>query len=84
MYNHVHNVLRHFDREQIFFSPQMKRRVKISNKHGIYKLPHELPNDTGFLLLGKLLCPHKKKKKSVRLKKLGNIGESLKLHRILG
>ena len=30
---------------QIFFSPQVKRSVIISNKHGIYKLPHELPND---------------------------------------
>ena len=30
---------------QIFFSPQVKRRAIISNKHGIYELPHELPND---------------------------------------
>ena len=30
--------------EQIFLLPQMKRIVIISNKYGIYKLPHELPN----------------------------------------
>ena len=31
--------------EQIFLLPQVKRSIIISNKHGIYKLPHELPND---------------------------------------
>ena len=31
--------------EQIFFSPQIKRSVIISNKYGIYELPHDLPND---------------------------------------
>ena len=31
--------------DQIFFSPEMKQNVIISNKHGIYELPHELPND---------------------------------------
>ena len=30
---------------QIFFSPQVKQSVIISNKHGIFKLPQELPND---------------------------------------
>ena len=30
---------------QIFFSPQVKRSAIISNKRGIYELPHELPND---------------------------------------
>ena len=29
---------------QIFISPQVKQIVIISNKHGIYKLPHELEN----------------------------------------
>ena len=28
--------------EQTFFSPQMKRSVIVSNKHGIYKLSHNL------------------------------------------
>ena len=32
---------------KIFFSPQVKRSVIISNKNGIYELPHELPNDWG-------------------------------------
>ena len=30
---------------QIFLSPQVKRSAIISNKHGIYELPHELLND---------------------------------------
>ena len=33
--------------EQIFFSPQIKRSVIISNKHGIYELSHKLLNDLG-------------------------------------
>ena len=37
--------MRHFDVWQIFVSPQVKRIVIISNKHGIYELSHELPND---------------------------------------
>ena len=36
---------------QVFLSPQVKQSTIISNKHGIYELPHELPND---LRLGKL------------------------------
>ena len=31
--------------DQVFLSPQVKRIVIIGNKHGIYKLPHELPNN---------------------------------------
>ena len=30
---------------QIFLLPQVKQILIISNKHGIYELPHELPND---------------------------------------
>ena len=30
---------------QIFFSPQVKQSVIINNKHGIYELPQELPNN---------------------------------------
>ena len=30
---------------QIFFSPQVKQSVIISNKHGTYELPHELPKE---------------------------------------
>ena len=30
---------------QIFLSPQVKRCAIITDKHGIYELPHELPKD---------------------------------------
>ena len=30
---------------EIFLSPQVKQSVIISNKHSIYELPHELPNN---------------------------------------
>ena len=30
---------------QIFLSPQVKQCSISTNKHGIYELPHELPND---------------------------------------
>ena len=30
---------------QILLSPQLKRSSIISNKHGIYGLPHELPKN---------------------------------------
>ena len=36
---------------KMFFSPQVKRSVIISNKHGIYELPHELPNDLRLKIL---------------------------------
>ena len=31
--------------DKIFVSPKVKRMVIITNKHGIYELSHELPND---------------------------------------
>ena len=37
---------------QVFFSPQVKQSVIISNKHGIYELPHELTNDLRLRTLG--------------------------------
>ena len=37
---------------QIFLSPQVKRSAIISNKQGIYELPHELPNDLRLRILG--------------------------------
>ena len=37
---------------QIFFSPQVKRSVIISNKHVINKLPHELLKDLRLRILG--------------------------------
>ena len=30
---------------QIFVSPQVERCATITYKHGIYELPHKLPND---------------------------------------
>ena len=41
---------------QIFFSPEVKRSAIISNKHGVYGLPHELPNDLISKNLGTLGC----------------------------
>ena len=38
---------------QIFFSQQVKQSVIISDKHGIYELPHDLPNDLRLRILGK-------------------------------
>ena len=74
--------------DQIFVSPQVKRIVIISNKHGIYKLPHELPNDlrlipTAFSPLGGLGAHTRKKKKTYDLRKLGNIKKISKVHRII-
>ena len=37
---------------QIFLSPQAKRWAIITDKHGIYELPHELPNDLRLRILG--------------------------------
>ena len=37
---------------QISLSPKVKRRTIISYKHGLYELPHELPNDLRLRILG--------------------------------
>ena len=37
---------------QIFLSPQVKQIMIISNKHGIYELPQELPNHLRLNILG--------------------------------
>ena len=37
---------------KIFLTRQVKRSVIISNKHGIYELPHKLPNDLRLRILG--------------------------------
>ena len=39
---------------QIFLSPQVKRYAIITYKHGIYELPHELPNDLRLRKLGNI------------------------------
>ena len=52
--NHGHNILKLFDTFPFFFSPDVKQRVIISNKHGIYELPHELPHELTLRFLGNL------------------------------
>ena len=54
--------------DQIFLSSQVKRSAIISNEHGLYELPHQLPNDfrlnaSALSPLGGRTFPHKKKKK---------------------
>ena len=47
---------------QFFLSPQVKRWAIITYKHGIYELPHELPNDLRLWKLGnirKVSKPHR-------------------------
>ena len=39
--------------DQIFLSPQVKRSMTISNRHGIYKLPYEFLIDLKLYMLGK-------------------------------
>ena len=36
----------------MLFPPQVKQSVFISNKHGMYELCHELPNDLRLRILG--------------------------------
>ena len=38
--------------DQIVLSPQVRRTVIISNKHGVSDLSHELPNDLRLKILG--------------------------------
>ena len=38
--------------DKTFVSPQVKRIVIISNKHGMYELPHQLPNNLRLKNLG--------------------------------
>ena len=48
-----HNISKHFLMlYQIFFSPEVKQWAIITYKHGIYELPHELPNDFRLRILG--------------------------------
>ena len=58
---------------QIFLSPQVKRWVIITYKHGIYELPHKLPNVS---LIAKRL-------KTQDPRKLGNIRKVPKPHRMI-
>ena len=38
--------------QQIFLTPQVKQCAVSAYKHGIYDLPHELPNDLRLRILG--------------------------------
>ena len=50
---------------QIFFSPQVKQSVIINNKHDIFELPQELPNNIphGIFAAGGASAPTQEKKK---------------------
>ena len=37
---------------QVFLSPEVKKCAVITNKHGIYELPHEFPDDLRLRILG--------------------------------
>ena len=52
IYNQFHNILRLLIFYQIFLSRQVKRSMINSNKHGIYELPYELPNNLKVRILG--------------------------------
>ena len=51
--------------EQIFLLPQVKRSLIISNKYGIYELPHELPNDLRLRIYGNLEISEKSQSHSI-------------------
>ena len=53
-HNQFHNILRLMIFLQIFLSPQVKRCMIITYKHGIYELPHKLPNDLRLRKLGNI------------------------------
>ena len=58
---------------KILLSPQMKRWTITTYEHGIYELPHELPNDLrphDIFATGGGLGDHTRKKKRLRI--LGN------------
>ena len=51
-YNHFHNILRLFDVLRNFTFTTSETMDDITYKHGIYELPHELPNDLRLRVLG--------------------------------
>ena len=69
---------------KIFLSPQMKRWTITTYEHGIYELPHELPNDLRphdiFATGGGLGVHTRKKKKTKDFRKSGNITKVSKPH----
>ena len=65
--NHFHNILRLFDVLANFPFTRSEMILIITYKHGIYELPHELPNELAYK----------------DLRRLGNIRKVLKLHSII-
>ena len=55
-YNQFHDIVRLFD-VLPNLSPQVKRCAIITDKHGIYELSHELPNDLRLRILANLEIP---------------------------
>ena len=49
--NHFHNILKLFDLYQ-YFALQVKRCAIFNYKHGVYELPHKLPNNLKLRFLG--------------------------------
>ena len=50
--NYFYNILRVSEALPNFPSPKVKRYAIITYKHGIYELPHELPDDLRLRILG--------------------------------
>ena len=53
-HNHGHNILRLFDTLRNFVFTTCEKSVIITNEHGTYEFPHELPNDLRLRKLGKI------------------------------
>ena len=68
---------------QICLSPQVKRYVIITYKHGIYELSLELPNDLRVRILRRGALAPTQEKKRHDLRKLGNIRKVPKPHRMI-
>ena len=51
-YNQFHNTLKLFDVLPNFPFTASETMIVITYKHGMYELPHELPNDLRFRILG--------------------------------
>ena len=54
MYTQLHNILDFLMFYRTFLSAQVKQYAIITYKHGIYKLPHEFPNDLRLRILGNI------------------------------
>ena len=68
--------------DKTFVSPQVKRSVIISNKHGIYELPQKLPNDFRLRTLGNKEIPRRSQNLMNRRLRL-NLATKIKILSIL-